>query len=141
MVPERLFGAWRELANKVDRIESAVEAKTGAKPIIVGMDKNFISSELSFYHAGDKGGPFNTGGMHFFGGRSLMWELWFPRSAAVGRDFLLIDFDRKRILSPGLSEHFATLSDVSIERLTYLRAHRRSFLLARGSCVSGLILS
>ena len=120
MVPERLFGAWRELANKVDRIESAVEAKTGAKPIIVGMDKNFISSELSFYHAGDKGGPFNTGGVHFFGGRSLMWELWFPRSAAAGRDFLLIDFDRKRILSPGLSEHFATLSDVSIEKLTYL---------------------
>jgi dolichol-phosphate mannosyltransferase len=61
MVPERLFGAWRELANKVDRIESAVEAQTGAKPIVVGMDKNFISSELSFYHAADKGGPFNTG--------------------------------------------------------------------------------
>ena len=113
MTPGRLFGEWRELADKVAKIETVVEAKTGSKPLTVGLDRNFISSELSFYNDS----PYNTGGPHFFGSRSLMWAIWAPRSAAVGRNFLLIDFDRKRLMAPSFAQYFETIGDVSTETL------------------------
>ncbi len=113
MTPGRLFGEWRELADQVAAIELLVEGKTGSKPVIVGMDRNFISSELSFYNDAS----YNTGGPHFFDSRSLMWAIWFPRSRAVGRNVLMIDFDRKRLMSPSLASYFETVSDVSTETL------------------------
>jgi dolichol-phosphate mannosyltransferase len=115
MSPERLFGDWRELAEKVDKIRDTVEGKNGTRPVVVGMDKNFISSELSFYGSPDDDG--STGGAHLFGQRSLMWAVWFPRLSAVGKDILMIDFDRKRLMSRRLSRYFKTLSDVSMESL------------------------
>jgi dolichol-phosphate mannosyltransferase len=115
MSPERLFGAWSELGKKVDAITDGVEARNGARPVIVGMDKNFISSELSFYGLAEDYPA--TAGAHLFGQRSLMWAVWFPQGAAVGKNILMIDFDRKRITSPRLLEHFDTLGDVSVEQL------------------------
>jgi dolichol-phosphate mannosyltransferase len=113
MTPGRLFGEWRQLADKVAKIETMVEAETGSKPMTVGMDRNFIASELSFYNDT----AFNTGGPHFFGSRSLMWAIWAPRSAAVGRNLLLIDFDRKRITSPAFAQYFDRIGEVSQETL------------------------
>ena len=115
MSPERLFGDWRELAEQVGKIRNMVEAKNGTRPVVVGMDKNFISSELSFYDSVNHHG--NTGGAHLFGQRSLMWAVWFPQMSAVGKDILMIDFDHKRLMSPRLSPHFETLSDISMESL------------------------
>jgi len=109
MTPGRLFGEWRQLAYKVAKIETTVEAETGTKPMTVGMDRNFIASELSFYNET----PFNTGGPHFFGSRSLMWAIWAPRSAAVGRNLLLIDFDRKRITGSAFAQYFDRIGEVS----------------------------
>jgi dolichol-phosphate mannosyltransferase len=117
MTADRLFGEWRALANSVETIKKQLEVKTGSKPVVVGMDKNFISSELSFYDPVDHDGPKNTGGAHFFGNRSLMWAFWFPRSAAVGRNFLMIDLNRKRLMHPSLPHYFETVSDVFEETL------------------------
>lgn len=117
MTAGRLFGEWQVLANRVESIKKRVELETGSKPVIVGMDKNFISSELSFYDSVDPDGPRNTGGAHFFGSRSLMWAFWFPRSAAVGRNVLMVDFDRSRIEESTLPQHFESLGDISQETL------------------------
>ena len=114
MTPSRLFGEWRALANSVETVKRRVELETGFKPVIVGMDKNFISSELSFY---EYDGARNTGGVHFFGNRSLMWAFWFPRSAAVGRNVLMIDLDRKQLMQPSLPQYFDTVGDVFEETL------------------------
>jgi dolichol-phosphate mannosyltransferase len=113
----RAFGAWPLLSLRVGQIEKAIEKKTGAEPVIVGMDKYNISSVTSFYDRADRDGSLNTGGPHLFGGRGLMWEYWLPRSAAIGRIFLMIDFDRKRLANPKLSEHFDRVSDVFDETL------------------------
>jgi dolichol-phosphate mannosyltransferase len=117
MTAGRLFGEWQALANRVESIKKRVELETGSKPVLVGMDKNFISSELSFYDSVDPDEPKNTGGVHFFGSRSLMWAFWFPRSAAVGRNVLMIDLDRNRIAETHLPQHFESLGDVSRETL------------------------
>jgi dolichol-phosphate mannosyltransferase len=117
MTADRLFGEWQALANSVETVKRKIELKTGSKPVVVGMDKNFISSELSFYAPVDHDGPKNTGGPHFFGNRSLMWAFWFPRSAAIGRNFLMIDLNRKRLMHPSLPQYFGTISDVFEETL------------------------
>jgi dolichol-phosphate mannosyltransferase len=109
MTPGRLFGEWRELADKVARIEILIEAKTGSKPLIVGMDRNFISSELSFYNDA----PYNMR-PSFFGSRSLMGHSGF-HGRAHWRNFLMIDFDRKRLASPAPAQYFETIGDVSAE--------------------------
>ena len=114
MTAGRLFGEWRSLANEVEMIKRRVELETGSKPVIVGMDKNFISSELSFY---EREGARNTGGAHFFGNRSLMWAFWFPRSAAVGRNILMVDLDHKQLMQPSLPQYFDTVGDVFEETL------------------------
>lgn len=114
---KRLFGPWRQLGDKVGAIEKVVEVETKSKPILVGMDKNFISSLLSFYAFGHNGAVLNIGGPHLFGGRSLMWAYWLPASAAVGRNFLMVDFDRRRLADQALSKYFDSTSDVSTEVL------------------------
>jgi dolichol-phosphate mannosyltransferase len=114
MTASRLFGEWRALASEVEMIKRRVELETGSKPVIVGMDKNFISSELSFY---ERDGARNTGGAHFFGNRSLMWVFWFPRSAAVGKNVLMVDLDRKQLMQPSLPQYFDTVGDVFEETL------------------------
>ncbi len=113
MSPERLFGEWQELGNKARWIAGAVEAQTGSAPILVGMDRNFIASELSFYGASDGEQVYPTTSSHLFGQRSLMWSLWFPASAAVGRDLIMIDFDAKRLSDSALAHHFVSLGETS----------------------------
>lgn len=117
MTSTRAFGAWRLLAARVGQIEKIIEAKTESEPIIVGMDKYNISSETSFYDHTDRDAPWNTGGPHFFGGRSVMWEYWLPQSAAIGRNFLMVDFEHKRLAHPKLSRHFERVSDIFKETL------------------------
>lgn len=117
MSEKRAFGAWRQLAVRVGQLERVLEIKTGSEPIIVGMDKYVISSQMSFYDRSDRDGARNTAGPHLFGGRSLMWEYWLPRSEAIGRNLLLIGFDGKRLSDPFLEQHFEHMSDVVKETL------------------------
>jgi dolichol-phosphate mannosyltransferase len=117
MTGERLFGEWRLLAERVGTIEKLVKIETGSEPIIVGMDKNFISSELSFYSAVDSDGPKNIGASHLVGGESLMWAFWLPRSAAIGRNLLMIDLNRNKLLKPALADYFEKIGEVRTETL------------------------
>jgi dolichol-phosphate mannosyltransferase len=117
MSAKRAFGPWRLLTQRVDQIEHGLFDETGSEPIIVGMDKHMISSETSFYDSNDRDGVKNTGGPHLFGGRSLMWEFWLPRSAAVGKNILMVDFDPKRLGDPSLAQHFERIGEVVNETL------------------------
>lgn len=108
----RIFGPWRLLGNRVEAIEAMIENETQSEPLIVGMDRNFISSELSFYDFVDYDSVGNTGGANLFGDRSLMWAFWLPAAAAQGRNFIMIDFNRKNVATPFLSQFFETTSDV-----------------------------
>jgi dolichol-phosphate mannosyltransferase len=114
---KRMFGPWRYLGEKVEAIEKNVEVRTKAEPLIVGMDRYFISAQLAFYDFQDNDGILNGGGPHLFGGRSLMWAYWFPRQAQVGRNIIMVDFDRERLMNQALSRYFERISDVVTEAL------------------------
>jgi dolichol-phosphate mannosyltransferase len=115
MTAGRLFGEWRTLGNNVEKLKRQVELKTGSEPVIAGMDKNFISSELSFYDFADPDGTKNMGGAHLFGRRSLMWAFWFPKSAAVGRNVLMVDLERDSVEDPTLGRYFDSLGPTAKE--------------------------
>jgi dolichol-phosphate mannosyltransferase len=117
VVKKPYLGPWRLLGDKVQAIEAGLKAQTKSEPILVGMDNHFISSELSFYDFVDNDATFNTGGPHLFGGHSVMFAFWLPPAAAAGRNFLMIDFDRKRLGDRSLSRFFDSTSEVFPEVL------------------------
>ncbi len=88
--------AWRQLGEDVRRIESEVAARTGEKPLVVGMDKYNLASELAFYRRLEgesaKSVVANTAGRNLFGGGALMYEIWSPAANYAGRTLILISF-------------------------------------------------
>jgi len=96
---------WRQLAAEVDRLVGRVERKTGAAPLVVGMDPYPIASALTFYRRdggsddagrqGDAAAGGDTLAWHVFGWKGLMYAFWFPPAALAGRDMLLVAKDRE----------------------------------------------
>jgi dolichol-phosphate mannosyltransferase len=114
MSGNRLFGEWRVFAATVDKIYKSVEEETGSAPVVLGGDRNFISSELSFYSDSHIE---NIAGSYLIGSQSLMWAIWFPRAAAAGMNVLMVDFDRSNLMSPYLRVDFDSLSEIFSEPL------------------------
>jgi dolichol-phosphate mannosyltransferase len=81
-----LLISWRELAQEIDRIDHEVQVSKAVKPLVVGMDKCYIASEIIFYRNQQQGGKNKkelmsfTTGRHLFGMDSLMYRFWFPES-------------------------------------------------------------
>jgi len=89
--------AWRQMGEDVRDIESEIETRTGERPLVVGMDKYNIASELAFYRHREgesvKSRVANTAGRNLFGSDALMYELWAPSDAYSGRTLLLVSFN------------------------------------------------
>ena len=84
---------WSDLARQVEAIEDELETNTGHEPLVLGMDKHKIASELSFYRTKLAGkssdcseGARYTAGPNFFGHESLMFKYWFPKDKGL-RDY------------------------------------------------------
>jgi dolichol-phosphate mannosyltransferase len=92
-----LTTAWRDLGAQVRQVEREVEARTGAKPLVLGLDKYNLSSLLAFYDpTGD--GAANTAGRHLLEDYTgLMYDYWFPRAAARGRSLVVVHDERRRV--------------------------------------------
>jgi dolichol-phosphate mannosyltransferase len=102
---------WRDLASQVSELQSALEREVHQEPLIVGMQRNFLSSELAFYNP-DHDGARETAGPHLFGNNSLMYEWWFPKNLQEGRTLLLVSFDAADLTRSSVSRHVAHLGPV-----------------------------
>jgi len=116
----RLVG-WHDLGSQIERIEDDVESMTGSEPLVVGMDKYRITSELAFYrtHAEmDNGGLSKregiegTAGSHLFGKNSLMYEYWTPTDKQNGRTLILVSNRADDLDGPGITSRFDRLEPV-----------------------------
>ena len=113
----RLLGPWKMIGTKVDAIQRKIEAETGTTPLVVGVERYMITSQLAFYDQ-VRGDRFkNAGGPHFFGGQALMWEFWFPSAAQIGKNMILVDLRPSRLQSYDFSQFFERVSDLSRETL------------------------
>jgi dolichol-phosphate mannosyltransferase len=84
---------WRSFSRQITQTAADFRVQTGRDPLIVGMDRYVIASELAFYGAEMTGSPVKTSSVHLFGGMGLMYERWTPRALQDGRDLLLIAWD------------------------------------------------
>jgi dolichol-phosphate mannosyltransferase len=81
---------WRDLGRQVAALALEVRAKTGVAPLVIGMDRYAIASELAFYAPDRMLSVRETSASHLFGGSGLMYEQWFPVREAAGRTLLLV---------------------------------------------------
>ena len=81
---------WRDLSAHVIETANAYRKETGIEPLIVGMDRYAIASELSFYGGAHTPAGLQTANSHLFGGMGLMYGLWLPPKSLDGRNLLLV---------------------------------------------------
>jgi dolichol-phosphate mannosyltransferase len=111
--------AWREFGEQASRIESEVRGSTGQQPLLVGLDKYFIASELAFYSPDHKGFE-QSAGRSLFGSESesLMYSVWFPPDQQQGRNMIIFSFNSEGLESPDVIEHFQSVTPVKMETVT-----------------------
>jgi len=107
--------AWSNFANKVKQIDKNIEKSRSIDPFIVGLDKYWITSELSFYNYNKGDAMQKYGGSGLFGGSSVMWNTWLPKSAAVGKDIILIGFSENSLKDYNVVKTFGNVSDIHRE--------------------------
>jgi dolichol-phosphate mannosyltransferase len=96
---------WRELGRDVDAIAGGIARRTGADPLIVGMDRYAIASELAFYRPDRSKAVSETSSAHLFGQVGLMYERWFPAAGQSGRQLLLIAWNPADLSDRIVGEH------------------------------------
>ena len=93
--PELIPVGWRELGSQISALRhQAADAAHGQAPLIVGMDRYAIASELAFYAPDRARSVAETTSAHLFGQVGLMYERWFPPAAQKGRTLLLVAWNR-----------------------------------------------
>jgi dolichol-phosphate mannosyltransferase len=83
---------WRDLSAHVLKTADAYRAESGTEPLIVGMDRYAIASELSFYGGARMPSGLQTANSNLFGGMGLMYGRWLPPKSQDGRNLLLVAF-------------------------------------------------
>jgi dolichol-phosphate mannosyltransferase len=109
---------WRELGARVQRIAEEAGEQDGVEPLIVGMDRYAIASELTFYAPDRSKALRDTSSGHLVGQVGLMYEQWFPRAAERGRTLLLVAWSPGDLEAPGLSAYVERLGPIERGVLT-----------------------
>jgi dolichol-phosphate mannosyltransferase len=110
---------WRELARRVQRAAEEAGKPEGVEPLIVGMDRYAIASELSFYAPDRSEALRDTSSGHLFGQVGLMYERWFPPAAERGRMLFLVAWNPRDLDAPGLgayAERFGRIEEGLLTR-------------------------
>jgi dolichol-phosphate mannosyltransferase len=96
---------WREFSRRIMETAAAIRAETGSDPVIVGMDRYAIASELAFYGAERTRSAVDTSSAHLFGGIGLMYERWTPAEMQEGRTLLLVAWDPADLTGQAVESH------------------------------------
>ena len=104
--------AWRDLSRQVLATAAVIRTETGAEPLIVGMDRYAIASEVAFYGAELTGTTVQTSSAHLFGGTGLMYERWTPPELQEGRNLLLVAWNSADLTGNAIESHAGRLGPV-----------------------------
>ena len=109
---------WRDLGKQVTAIRNEVRAATGTEPLVVGMDRYAVASELAFYSPDRVRSVAQTASDHLFGGVGLMYERWFPSKAQQGRTLVLVGFKPEDLVGPDIESRAQRLEPLADGVLT-----------------------
>jgi dolichol-phosphate mannosyltransferase len=115
---ELLPVGWRDFSRRIAVTAAQIREETGADPLIVGMDRYAIASELAFYGAERTKSEMETSSAHLFGGIGLMYERWTPPERQEGRTLLLVALDLRDLSGKTIESHTERLGPVEDEVLT-----------------------
>jgi dolichol-phosphate mannosyltransferase len=107
--------AWQDMGQHVETIEKVIEESTHSEPLIVGLDKYWISSQASFYddQADDDEEVLpEFGAQGLFGRKGLMWDEWMPPEEARGRTVIVISFNKNDLKPTWVTHHFSRTSPI-----------------------------
>ena len=108
---------WRDLSRRIAEVAAQVRAQTGSEPLIVGMDRYAIASEIAFYTTENANSVVETSSAHLFGGLGLMYERWTPAGGEQGRTLLLVAFDPRDLSGSEVESHVERLGPIKDEVL------------------------
>jgi dolichol-phosphate mannosyltransferase len=103
---------WEELGASVEVLEDQYELELGEDPIVVGLDRYQLASELAFYRRHTDEGWQETSSRHLVGGDALMYEHWFPSENYAGRSLLLISLHRAQLEGVDAAKWFKTVGPI-----------------------------
>jgi dolichol-phosphate mannosyltransferase len=103
---------WHDFGRRIAETAAAIRKETGGDPLIVGMDRYAIASELAFYGAEPTKSAVETSSAHLFGGIGLMYERWTPPELQEGRTLLLVAWDPEDLTGKTIESHAERLGPV-----------------------------
>ncbi len=109
---------WRQFSRRIAVIAETTRAATGSEPLLVGMDRYAIASELAFYLTRRADTVIETSSAHLFGGVGLMYERWTPAAQQEGRTLLLIAWDPNDLAGTAIESQAERLGPIEDEILT-----------------------
>jgi dolichol-phosphate mannosyltransferase len=110
---------WRDFGQQVNTIARDIGHAAGAEPLIVGMDRYAIASEVAFYATGDASAVPETSGAHLFERTALMYARWVPTGLQVGRTLLLVAWEEQDLVNQCVesrAEHLGPLQSGALMR-------------------------
>jgi dolichol-phosphate mannosyltransferase len=84
---------WRDLGRQVQAIAADLRKETGQEPVIVGMDRYELASQLTFYAPVHARSVNETSSRNLFGAEGLMYGRWAKNLEIGERPLLLVAWD------------------------------------------------
>ena len=109
---------WPQMADELARQQALVRRQTGGRVLIVGMDRNFIASEVAFYHPDRPQSTREVTAAQLFGDQSLMYAYWFPPAAQDGVSLVLASFKEEWLHSGPVRRYCEGLEAIQTHQVT-----------------------
>jgi dolichol-phosphate mannosyltransferase len=125
---------WRDLGRQINAIADDVRRQTGMEPVIVGMDRYELASQLTFYAPDHARSVKETSSRNLFGQNGLMYGRWASSLAVGNRTLVLVAWDPHDVSDELTSGYVATLGPLQEGVLTRGSTEIRNFhyRIARG---------
>lgn len=109
----RVIG-WETATSQIQVVSDRLLRATGQAPVVVGMDKYFTASKISYYTAKLRAGgdvpPMSvTSSGAVFDGEGLMFEFWSDPVQLSGRAFIMVGRKKDDLRSPKLASYFRSM--------------------------------
>jgi dolichol-phosphate mannosyltransferase len=118
---------WRDLGRQINAMADDIRRETGMEPVIVGMDRYELASQLTFYAPDHARSVKETSSRNIFGQSGLMYERWASSLAVGNRPLLLVAWDPHDLSDELTAPYVATLGPPKEGVLTRAGAEIRNF--------------
>jgi dolichol-phosphate mannosyltransferase len=103
---------WRDLGRQIRAIAHQVRQETGREPVVVGMDRYELASQLTFYAPDHRRSVQETSSRNLFGAQGLMYGRWASSVEIGDRPLLLVAWDPHDIADEFTVPYAATVGPI-----------------------------